>query len=344
MGRVTISSVAELAKVDLSTVSRVLNQSFDNHKYAPATIERIKKAAEELGYQPSYAARSLRTGKTMLLGVVVADIGNPFFSELASQLGNSIDKYGYRMVISSTNENPKRQREHIDSMLAYRVDGLIVAPCGPDGLSKVRRAGVPIVTIDRPLPDSEFPFVGIDNTAAGKLLAEKLSGCGYSRVGVVVPEGKTDITLQDRLQGLSSGLNKDDIGIAWIIRVPSTSDMRDEVRIAVGRKLKEVDSMPDAIVGMTNVCTLGILQALEDLDFGWSNSLGLAGIDDFAAASLVRPAVSVVSQPLSRIASEASALLFNHMKSDDGRKQHESILVDPEWIERKSLPCVSQVE
>jgi len=338
MGRVTISSVAKLAKVDLSTVSRVLNQSFDNHKYAAATIERINKAAEELGYQPSYAARSLRTGKTMLLGVVVADIGNPFFSEIASQLGNCIDEYGYRMVISSTNENPKRQLEHIDSMLAYRVDGLIVAPCGPEGLNKALRAGVPIVTIDRPLPDSRLPFVGIDNYAAGKLLAEKLASRGYPNVGVVIPEGKTDITLQERLQGLSSGLEKEGVDLVWILQVPSTTDMKDEVRIAVEQKLRDVETIPDAIVGMTNVCTLGILQALEDLDFSWSESLGLAGIDDFAAASLVRPAISVVSQPLSSIAMEASSLLLRNIKNKVGEIQSESILVGPEWVERKSLP------
>jgi len=340
MGRVTISSVAKLAKVDLSTVSRVLNQSFDNHKYAAATIERINRAAEELGYQPSYAARSLRTGKTMLLGVVVADIGNPFFSEIASQLGNCIDQYGYRMVISSTNENPKRQREHIDSMLAYRVDGLIVAPCGPEGLSKALRAGVPIVTIDRPMPDSGLPFVGIDNFAAGKLLAKKLAGCGYPKVGVVIPEGKTDITLQDRLLGLRTGLEDDGVAIVWVLQVPSTTDMRDEVRLAVGHKFKDSDSMPDAIVGMTNVCTLGILQALEDLDLSWSDSLGLAGIDDFAAASLVRPAISVVSQPLSRIALEASSLLLSLMDEDELKTKRESVLVGPEWIERKSLPSI----
>jgi len=339
MARVTISSVAKRANVDLSTVSRVLNQSFDNHKYAAATIERINKAAEELGYQPSYAARSLRTGKTMLLGVVVADIGNPFFSEIASQLGNCIDEYGYRMVISSTNENPKRQREHIDSMLAYRVDGLIVAPCGPEGLGKASRAGVPIVTIDRPLSESEFSFVGIDNFAAGKLLAEKLSSRGYFKVAVVIPEGRTDITLQDRLHGLRSGLEKNSVGITWILQVPSTTDMKDEVRIAVEQKLKDTEPFPDVIVGMTNVCTLGILQALEDLDFSWSDSLGLAGIDDFAAASLVRPAISVVSQPLSRIAQEASFLLLRHMQQDeDDSPGHESILIEPEWLERKSLP------
>lgn len=338
MGRVTISSVAELAGVDLSTVSRVLNQSFDNHKYAAATIERINRAAEELGYQPSYAARSLRTGKTMLLGVVVADIGNPFFSEIASQLGNCLDKYGYRMVISSTNESPKRQQEHIDSMLAYRVDGMIVAPCGPEGLNKALKAGVPVVTIDRPFPSSNLSFVGIDNYAAGNLLAEKLAACGYSKVAVVIPEGKTDITLQDRLQGLDFGLKKEAVDVSWILQVPSTTDMRDEVRSAVALKLQDIDSMPDAIVGMTNVCTLGILQALEGLDLNWSDNLGLAGIDDFAAAALVHPAISVVSQPLSRIALEASSLLLRLMENTDGKKQRESVLVGPEWIERESLP------
>ena len=338
MSRVTIRDVANLAKVDYSTVSRVLNRSFDNHKYAKATIKRIEEATEALGYQPSVPARSIRTGKTMLLGLVVADIGNPFFSEIASHLDSCIKKYGYRMVISNTNENPERQGKNIEDLLAHRVDGLIVAPCGDDGLKKAISAGVPVVTIDRSLPESRMPFVGLNNIAAGRLLADKLMSYGYRKIGVVTTEGTSDLTLLERLDGLNSRLNEEGYSLAWTVKIPPTASTRDEGRTAVAAKLRDVHELPDAIVGISNVCTISILEALQDFDFSLSESLGLSGIDDFTGAHIVRPTVSVVNQPLQQITSEAFTLLLNLINNPEETPQDSVIQVDPEWIERNSLP------
>ncbi len=338
MKRVTIRNVAELAKVDFSTVSRILNSSFDNHKYADATIKRVKEAAEKLGYYPSAPARAIRTGKTMLLGLIVADIGNPFFSVIASHLDNIIRDSNYSLVISSTNENPLRQEEHIDSMLSHRVDGLIIAPCGDNGFEKAYKTGVPLVTIDRPLPDSGLPFVGLDNIAAGRLLAEKLNNYGYKSIGVVIPDQENDLTIQSRLKGLRSGLKGTDLSIQWIVKVPHTSIKRNEVKSVLDDKFKNIDSFPDAMVGMTNVCTIGILEALGDLNYNSKISPGLAGIDDFTGAHIVRPSVSVVSQPLEKIASESISLLKEIMSSGRNWVKNKNIRISPLWIERMSLP------
>ena len=337
MAKITIKDVAKAANVDLSTVSRVLNSSFDTHKYTTATIERVKNAAEELGYKPSVAARSLRTGKTMLLGLIVADISNPFFSTIASHLDNAIGKQGYRLVISSTNESPKRQRGHIEGMIAQGVDGLIVAPCGSDGLEKAYQTKTPLVTIDRPLNNVEIPFVGLDNIAAGQLLAKKLIHCGCESIGVVMPESKTDQTVQERLSGMESELKKNNRSLSWILTVPPASFLSDTLRKTVVDKLKKTDTYPDAIVGMTNISTIGIIKALEELNIAWGDNIGLAGIDDFTAAPIVSPAVSVVSQPLQHIAQSAFSLLLEYMESKKRYQEGKILRVKPLWLERSSL-------
>ncbi len=336
--RVTMSDVARRSGVDLSTVSRVLNRSFENHKYAPETVERVQNTAEELGFQPSLAARALRTGKTMLLGVVVSDIGNSFFGEIASSLDACISGHGYRLLISNTSEDPARQAGHIEGMLAHGVDGLIVSPSGEDGLDRAVEEGVPVVTIDRPLPGSSFPFVGLDNMAATRLLAANLKTRGYRRVGVVVPESQTDPTLLERLAGLRSGLEAEGCTLSWTVQIPPANDLQKEARRAVSEKFRDEEGLPDAVVGLSNVCTMGLLEALADCGLAWGASLGLAGIDDFSAASLVRPSITVVRQPIQRIAAEAFSLLLNQMENPKEEWRNPHIQLEPVWEERESLP------
>ncbi len=333
-----MSDVARRVGVDLSTVSRVLNRSFDGHTYAPDTVARIREAADALGYQPSLAARSLRTGKTMLLGVLVSDIGNPFFSELASSLDDCMGEHGYRLVISNTSEDPSRQADHIDGMLAHGVDGLIVSPSGKRGLSKAAKIGVPVVTIDRPLREAGFSYVGLDNAAAGRLLARKLKIRGYRHIGVVVPEIKTDLTFHERLAGLREGLKTEGCALSWTVRVPAVTALQNEARKAVEARLEKAAKLPDAVVGLSNVCTLGIIEALADLGLDWGTSLGVAGIDDFSAAPLVRPSISVVAQPTRRIAAEAFGLLLKLMEVPLQRRRGKTVRIKPIWMERESLP------
>ena len=333
-----MSDVARRSGVDLSTVSRVLNRSFENHKYAPETVERVQNTAGELGYQPSFAARALRTGKTMLLGVVVSDIANSFFGEIASSLDECISGHGYRLLISNTSEDPARQAGHIDGMLAHGVDGLIVSPSGEDGLDRAVEVGVPVVTIDRPLPGSSLPFVGLDNKAATHLLAVKLKARGYRRVGVVVPESRTDPTLHERLAGLCSALEAEDCTLSWTVQIPPADDLQKEVKRVMSDKFRTEEGLPDAVVGLSNVCTMGLLEALADCGLAWGASLGLAGIDDFSAAPLVRPSVTVVRQPVRRIAAEAFSLLLERMKNPGEGFAAATVLVEPEWTERESLP------
>lgn len=335
--KIKLSDVAEKAGVDVSTVSRVLNKSFDKHKYSDETVAKIENAATTLGYQPSLAARSLRTGKTMLIGVIVSDISNPFFSEITSYLDSTFGEYGYRLMISNTSEDPERQSAHISGMLSYGVDGLIVSPSGREGLTRAVKAGLAMVTIDRPVEGNGFSFVGIDNIAAGRMLATELSSRGYKNIGVVVPEIKTDLTFRERLKGLKLSLKKDNCNILWTVRVPPISTKQAEIQTAIEKKLKSADMRPDAIVGLSNVCTMGIVEALADMEIGWGESLGVAGIDDFSAASLIRPAVAVVSQPLYQIADETATLLLKQMKSLANRN-NEIIMIKPVWIERSSLP------
>ncbi len=335
--KATLNDVAKEAKVDASTVSRILNREFETHKYSSKTVDKVHKAVEKLGYQPSLSARSLRTGKTMLIGVIVSDISNPFFSELVSHLDSFIGKHNYRLLISNTNEDPVRQEEHINGMLSHGVDGIIVSPSGKNGLEKAAQFGMPIITIDRPVDDNIFSFAGIDNIAAGHLLAKKLHDRGYKKIGVVLPDISTDLTFSKRLSGLKAYFEEYNIRIIWTVQTPAISTQQHEIQTAIKEKLQHNTDAPDAIVGLSNVCTIGIVEVLSDLGISWGELLGVAGIDDFSAANLVRPAITVVSQPIWQIAEVAANLLLKKMTISHN-SEIENIMISPEWTERDSLP------
>ncbi len=335
MKRVTAKDVAALASVDRSTVSRVLNSPAAAAKYSPETIARVRKAAEKLAYRPSMAARALRTGKAMLVGVVVPEISSPFFAELASYVEHLAWEQGYRVVVCSTREDPERQEAHIADLVARGVDGLIVSPCSDAAIAAVPAA----VAVDRPAPEAHVPFVGLDNHEAGRLLGGHLTEPGYRSIGVVVPDCDADPTLRHRFEGLSSALGGD-CAIAWSVEAAATTELAQHVHLQTAEMLHR-RPRPEAIIGLTSSCTLGALGAMAELDIAWGDDIGLAGVDDFAGADLMKPAITVVAQPIREIAASAFEILMQRMNpSDDSPTgDAEQRLLKSVLLIRDSLPA-----
>ena len=331
--RATASDVARLAGVDPSTVSRVLNRAFDHHSYATETVDRVRRAAKKLGYRPSLAARGLRTGRTMLLGMVVSDIASPFFAELAARVERRARRHKYRLIVCNTDENPRWQAEHLAELISHPVDGLIVSPTGSRGCRRAVNAGVPMVTIDRRLPLPSVPHVGLNNLAAGRMLGEHLRDSGRRRVAVVMPSAKDQPVRADRLEGLRQGLAPTG-SVVWV-QETSVLMLHRSTRAQLRRRLEQSDPAPDAIVGLTQVSTLSAMEVLTQSGIAFPEQMALAGIDDFPAAALMRPAVTVVAQPIDQIAAAALDALIRQIASPDQPVQ--STTLKPSLIERDSV-------
>ena len=333
VAKVGIKDVAEMAAVDVSTVSRILNRSFAGHKYSERTVKKVRDSAGRLGYRPHQAAKTLRTGKTMLLGMVVPDIANPFFAELASHVEHLAWRNGYRVVICSTDEDAERQTIQIADLASRGIDGLIISPA----IGGRIRGAVASVAIDRPADESGIPCVRLDNHKAGYLLGEHLAGMGYQSIGIVLPESKFDPTIQHRLEGVLEGLGNLDF-VKWQLEIPFSSAMVKDVRRETIKRLR-MKAGPGAIVGLTNWCTLGILEALSELEIQWGSEIGLAGIDDFAGADLMKPGITVVAQPIKELADKAFARLLGLMSASDKKQtKNQACLLEPVLVVRNSLP------
>jgi LacI family transcriptional regulator len=216
-------------------------------------------------------------------------------------------------------------------MLNYGVDGIIISPACADGMGDILARQTPVVLIDRPLSRQRLPYVGIDNHCAGRLLGEHLHELGYRRVGVVMPHIQNDPTLSWRLQGLKVGLKKTG-RVAWHRTLPIRVDgsthhtLAEQIRGEVGDV--------EAIVGLTNDCTITAMEAVRKLGLSVPGQIGLAGIDDFRAATLLDPPMTVVAQPIRAIAREAVDYLISAL-SDQPRKG--DCLLSPELRTRRSL-------
>lgn len=337
MGRFTAKDVAALAGVDPSTVSRVLRGSTPQHRYDPATVSRVREAAKQLAYIPSRAARALRSGQTKCIGLLVSDIGNPFFAELAARIERHARQQGFRLLVGNTDESPKQQEEYLRDLIEHGLDGLILSPSGQAGITQVQQAGLPLITVDRRAPEVCVSHVGLDDHLAGELLGKRLRQSGYSGVGVVMPSPQSDTGAEDRYAGLADALGTD--RIAWVhkaaLSVPRMQVARQCVKI-----LRSARSRTDAIASLYNVGTLASLDAIADLGIDIPGKIGLGGIDDFAAADHLRPSITVISQPLDQIAKHAVELLLRQMKTP--LSPTTTKLVKPHLIERQSLRALSQ--
>ncbi len=330
MAQATAKDVARQAGVDPSTVSRVLNRPSSRHRYDEVTIQRIRAAARRLGYVPSRTAQALRTGKTLLLALLVSDISNPFFAELAAGIERRVRARGYRLLVCNTDESAAVQAGHLQELLSRGVDGVIVSPSGSEGLRPVMEAGVPLVSIDRRLPGLHVPHVGLDDVRAGQMLGEHLREVGYRQLGVVAPATKHDSSIRLRLQGLRQGLGQGG-RVAWVADILHLAPLR-EAAAAVRDKLQT--SRPEAVVGLNLLSSLATLEAVGQLRLDVPGQIGLAGIDDFAAAPFLQSPLTVVAQPIDAIAEETVAILLGPPKQGGNGPIH---FLEPVLMKRASL-------
>ena len=269
----------------------------------------------------------------MLLGMVVSDIASPFFAELAARVERRARDHKYRLIVCNTDENPDWQEEHLDDLVSHPVDGIIVSPTGARGCKRAINAGVPLVTVDRQLPLPNVPHVGLDNLKAGYMLGKHLSDAGRRRVAVVMPPIESQQARVDRLDGLRQGLAPNG-GVVWI-QETSVLLLRRSAKSQLRKRLEKSDPLPDAIVGLTQVCTLNALGALTQSGIAFPDKVALAGIDDFPAAAFIRPAVTVVAQPVDQIAATALDALIQQIASPDQPLQ--STILKPSLIKRSSV-------
>jgi LacI family transcriptional regulator len=300
----TMKRVAAHANVSVSTVSRVVNQS---GYVAPSVRENVLKAVKELGYQPSSIARGLRTSSTRSVGVLVPQLAHPFFGAIAIAAEKHLFAHGYRIFLCSSEEDPDKESAYIDMLLSQRVDGVILVSTGTSepNAKRLLDAKIPMVLVDRDLPQMDVDRVLADNYKGAQDLVHYLATLGHRQIGII---GANVRRLSSFKDGIAKAGLEFDPKLEVVIEKPTF-----EMAVAATRKLLKRAHPPTAIMAENDLLAVGVLNGALRTGLHIPADLSVTGFDDVPLAAYIFPELTTVSQPYDLMAERATQCLLSRI-------------------------------
>ncbi|MNJ86200.1 Ribose operon repressor [compost metagenome] len=325
--RTSLADIAESLNVSKSTVSFVLNGKGKQFNISETTQKLILEKAKELNYVPNYFAKGLREGKTQTIGLVLADISNPFYSELSKAIQESLYEKGYSLFIVSTNDDSTMELKLIRDLILRSVDALIIAPCnGIPALKPVLdETPIPVVWVDR-IGDEFADFVGVDNYMEASMLVKRFS-VKPGKVGILHPKRFDVMTIQLRIDGTKSACEKQSIPY----ELGPLSDNEEE---SVAKMKQMIADGVDSFVALNNKVALHAINALNILKVEIPGKVRIISFDDSETFSYFAPPVTALSQPVKKIGQETVERLMDRLKESTENRKH--LMMECSFMERGS--------
>ncbi|GHO71227.1 LacI family transcriptional regulator [Ktedonobacter sp. SOSP1-52] len=314
---VTIREVAQLARVSMATVSRVLNGSTT---VDPQLAERVQSAMQMLNYEPNRAARALAGSRSALLGLLVSDIQNPYFIDLMRGVEEVSQENGYLLVICNTTEDPQKEAQYMKILAAESVAGAIIVPSRErlDALAILQGHNIPIVTVDRRVRDSSVDAVLVNNALAAKEAIAHLIGNGYRRIGIITGPGSVT-TANERLLGYRQALQE--AGIAYDDSLKYRGPFREETGERGIQRLLQVNPPIDAVLTANNRITVGALRALHASQKRVPADIAVVGFDEVRWAIPDLISITTVTQPAYELGRTAALRLLQNLRQPNLSRQ-----------------------
>ena len=339
--RVTMADVAREADVSLMTVSRVINNKGD---VSSTTRQRVLEVIEQLGYRPSSIARGLATHRTRTLGLVIPDVANPFFSDVARGAEHVAYAEGYNVFLCNTEEDPQRELAVLQSLEEKRVDGVVLCSSrlDDDELHTVVTRHPAVVLVNRRIePASEDDGIGIvvlEDAAGGRIATQHLLDSGHRAIGLLAgPPASRSGRL--RAEGYRTALAAAHLPYnpTWVIPCPASVDGGHET----ARNLLTAEPGLTALFCYNDLVAVGALQACTDLGRRVPGDLAIVGFDDILLAALVTPPLTTCRVPRYDLGAQAMQLLLNQIDgrpAEAGKKPCTEIVLRPTLVVRASAP------
>ncbi len=321
-----ISDVAKLAGVAPITVSRVINRSGYTSE---ATRQRVEAAIAELGYVPNTLARSLRSKRTNTLALVMTDITNPFFTMIARGVEDVASAAGFTVIFCNTDESETKEENYANILAQQQVDGVLLIPaCSNSASVKFLQAkNIPVVLLDRSVPDVQTDLVRCDLRAGAHQLIKHLIGLGHKNISMITgPQGVS--TSSERVIGYQQALLE--AGLSDYERIyygSFTQDSGYELTLEVLKQTRR----PSALFGANNFISIGIMKALRDEGINTPKDIAVVGFDDLPTALVVNPLLTVVAQPAYDMGRYGAELLLARL-AGSAPAAHQEIILPTEII------------
>ncbi|MDT0266073.1 LacI family DNA-binding transcriptional regulator [Streptomyces sp. DSM 44915] len=330
---VGIKEVAKAAGVSVGTVSNVINRP---HMVAEETRERVQSTIVRLGYVRSESARQLRAGQSRIIALLVLDLANPFFVDVASGAERVARAEKLGVMHCNSAQSPAEESDYLSLFAEQRVRGVLLTPADMSGrnLAEFRRHGIPFVFVDRVLPSAEGCSVSVDDVRGGSLAVRHLIDQGHPTVAYV--SGPMSLKqCRDREEGARAALAEAGLPDTALRHIEA-----DRLDVASGRdagaRLLGLSPRPTAVFCANDLLALGVLQALFAAGVRVPEEMALVGYDDIEFAAAAAVPLTSVRQPAVRMGQQAAELLLEETGEDAARHRHQRIVLDPELIVRDS--------
>jgi DNA-binding LacI/PurR family transcriptional regulator len=327
---VRIRDVALRAGVSNATVSRVLA----NKPYTSQAVRaRVLAAVKELGYQPSHVARSLRVQHSQIIGLIISDIQNPFFTSLGRAVEDVAYDHQYAVFLCNSDEDMEKEALYVDLMYAEKVSGVVLTPtrARDNPCRKLIEARFPVVAVDRRVVDMDVDTVVIDNVGAAFDLVSHLISDGHRRIAAVVGP-LTTTTDRERLEGYSRALRVHSLPVFH--QLVQAGGSKVELGYQMTHALLSLPEPPTALFTGNYLLTLGTLRAIRERGLRIPRDIALAAFDEMEWTSLVEPSLTVVAQPTYELGRTAANLLLERI--EDNRRPVQQVVLKPTIYFRQS--------
>ena len=333
------AAVARLAGVSNATVSNTLNRP---EIVAPATRERVLAAIEELDFVPNRAAATLRQGTNRLIGLVIPDIANPFYSAIARGVTEAAAEHGYTVALCVSHDDPDLELRHFEMLAEHRAAGALVAPLTADAsrLAQLRRVGSRLVLMDRTAPEGTGCSVAIDDVHGGELAVTHLlaSPTPASDGSIVLVNGDPAIPqCADRREGarnafIAADLDPDDL------REVTVDEMTVDAGRIAGRRIAGQTPRPTGVFCTNDQLALGVIRGLNDGGLAVPDEVSVVGYGDLALAADGRVPLTTVEQPKDELGRVAVEILLAELGTDRAAHEHVTRTLEPHLVVRESAP------
>lgn len=332
--RTTIKDIANVLNISSAAVSKAMH---DDSRISKKTKEAVKRVAKELNYQPNHLASALRKGKSNLVGVIVPRTNSNFFSSVVEQMEEVLNKAGYNIIITQSNESFDKECKNIDTLLYTQVDGIIASMANEtvdlSYYEKVKSKGIPLILFDRGENDLNVDYVGIDDYESSHMIIDHLVSKGCKRIAHIGGYRRTRI-YNNRIRGYIDAIKAHHLPNEDHLLIESSLTLED------GRlkmlELLSLDNPPDAVYVASDYAALGALQVLKEKNINVPDNICLVGFGNEPFTSLVSPSISTVNQHSSQIGKIAAQTFLKRIAQDNWKpKLHKNILKS-ELIVRQS--------
>lgn len=330
---VGIKDVARQAGVSVGTVSNVINRP---EMVAEETRARVQAVISRLGYVRSESARHLRAGRSRIIALLVLDMSNPFFADVASGAERAAREEGLGVMLCNSAQSPAEEADYLSLFAEQRVRGVLVTPADATGrnLADFRRHDIPYVVVDRVLPSEEGCSVSVDDITGGSLAARHLLAQGHREL--VYVSGPMQLSqCRDRYTGALAALREAGLPESALRRVEG-----ERLDVAAGRdagaRLLGMTPRPTAVFCANDLLALGVLQALFAAGVSVPGDIALVGYDDIEFAAAAAVPLTSVRQPAFRMGRTAADLLIEETGGEAELHRHQRIVLQPELVVRDS--------